>query len=136
MDIPLDNFILMADRSEYFLQMQSFEDRLQERVNTKSIWIDIPNVPFATTDQMQAVIEWLQEPKQTMSKIENMPFVTLTSTAEFLMIKSLREYVCETYFKGKPAATAKSILWINRYKHVIDLKYYTMYLTTAGKDFG
>jgi hypothetical protein len=136
MEIPLDNFILMGDRSEYFCQMQSFEDRLRERVITKTIWTDLPQVPFATTEQMTAIIEWLQETKPKTSTIENLPFVTLTSAAEFLMINSLREFVCETCFKGTPATTAKSILWLNRFKHIVDLKYYTMYLTTAGKWFG
>jgi len=116
--------------------MQSFEDRLRERVNTKTIWTDIPQVPFATTEQMITIIEWLQEAKPVMSTIENLPFVTLISTAEFLLINILRKYVCETFFKGSPATTAKSILWLNRFKHIVDLKYYTMYLTTAGKWYG
>jgi hypothetical protein len=65
-----------------------------------------------------------------------MPFVTLISAAEYFMLNDLRKWISKTYFNGKPAATAKSILWINRYRHAIDLTYYTMYLTTSSKEFG
>jgi hypothetical protein len=136
MDIPLDKFILMGDRSEYFCQMQSFEDSLRERVTTKTIWTDLPQVPFATVEQMTAIIEWLHETKPKLSTIENMPFVTLISAAEYLMINTLREYVHITYFKGTPATTAKSIVWLNKYKHIVDMQYYTKYLTTAGEWYG
>jgi hypothetical protein len=57
MEIPLDTFLLMASGSEYFLKMQDFEDRLQERVNTKTIKVDIPLVPFANSEDMIAIME-------------------------------------------------------------------------------
>ena len=62
MEIPLDKSLLMASRSEYFLKMQVFDDRLQDRVNTKSIKVEIPKVPFASEVDMLAILEWLQQP--------------------------------------------------------------------------
>ena len=135
MEVPLEAFLIMASRSEYFLRMQDYKDRLQDRVNTKTIHVDLPKVPFATEDNLILLMQWLQEPKQSMSTIENMPFVTIITAAEYFVIESLRKWIGVTFFRAKPAATAKSILWIKRFKHVLDTDSFVLYLLDACEEY-
>ena len=135
MEIPLETFLVMASRSDYFLRMQDYEDRLQDRVDTKTITVDLPKVTFATESNLTVLMQWLQEPKQSMTTIENIPFVTIITAAEYFVIESLRKWIGVTYFRAKPAAVAKSILWIKRFKHVLDTDSFVWYLLEASNEY-